>query len=152
MNQPFDTIDINKRAEVNYARDYTFDRIANFQRSKTCCQAVFDGLFLGENQFVSLAVAVQNTHFHRPADQRVQAGENFVLVGAANARIMLGAQLRYRQEAAYALVLDQQSAAVRVVRRNLDNFSSIKVSLNFFPAAVFGCLAQTQQAVAVIKF
>ena len=65
---------------------------------------------------------------------------------------MLGAQLRYWQEAAHALVLDQQSAAVRVVRRNLDNFSSIKVSLNFFPAAVFGCLAQTQQAVAIIKF
>ena len=64
---------------------------------------------------------------------------------------MLGAQLRDRQEAAHALVLDQQSAAVRVVRRNLDNFSSIKMSLNFFPAAVFGCFAQTQQTIAVIK-
>ena len=58
MNQPFDTIDINKRAEIYYACHHTFNRIANFQRSKARCQAVFDSLFLGENQFVSLAVAI----------------------------------------------------------------------------------------------
>src|SRR5690606_28148551 len=99
-----------------------------------------DRLFFRENQLIFLAVQVQDANFERLLYQAVEPLQDFVLVGAGYARIVLGAELRYRQETAYTFVLHQQSTTIGVIGRDFKRLALFEQFLELFPAAVLGGL------------
>src|SRR6185369_3755984 len=150
VHESFDTVHVHEDAEVHYAGRYAFHHVCHLHLGDLALSVFALGGLFAQNELVVTAVQVKHPHFESLAHERVQTVQNLVLVGARHTWVVLGRQLRYRQEAANTVNFDQKPTLVGVKGAHAEHFTLAHALFQAFPALLLGHFLEAQDRVAVV--